>query len=185
MNYQCIARAQRAQDHGVWPIVVMCWVLEVHRSGYDGWQHRQRTKRWGKRAQEHRELRMAIGEIHRNSKERYGAPRVTAELRKQGFPSSRGRVARRMKTNAIQAKGRRAVRVTTRSNHALASPNLLARNFTAPAPNRSGAQPRLDRGHDLRQDAGRLALCRDRHGPLLAHDRRTRHANRPEERTRM
>ena len=134
MKYRFMDREQQARDHAVWPVVVMCRVLAVHRSGYYAWLDRQRTKQLGKRAQENRELTIAIGEIHRNSKERYGAPRVTAELRKQGYTYSRGRVARLMKANAIKAKGRRAYRVTTRSDHALASPNLLDRNFTATAP---------------------------------------------------
>lgn len=120
-----------------WPVVVMCRVLEVHRSGYYAWQHRQRTHSMGKRADENRELMTAIREVYRTSKERYGAPRVTAALRKQGYRCSRGRVARLMQANALRAKGQRAFRVTTRSNHALASPNRLDRNFDqAAAPNR-------------------------------------------------
>ena len=81
-------------------------------------------------------LTHAIREVHRSSKERYGAPRMTAALRKDGFRCSRGRVARLMKANAIKAKRRRSYRVTTRSNHLLASPNRIERNFIATAPNR-------------------------------------------------
>lgn len=120
-----------------WPVVVMCRVLSVHRSGYYAWRHRQRTHTLGKRAAENQELLAAIRAVYRASKERYGAPRVTAALRKQGYRCSRGRVARLMRANALRAKGRRAYRVTTRSNHALASPNRLNRNFDqAAAPNR-------------------------------------------------
>jgi len=129
-------RESRAVEHAIWPVVVMCRVLEVHRSGYYAWHHLQLTKQLGKRAQENLELTEAIREIHRSSKERYGAPRVTAELHKQGFRCSHNRVARLMKANAIKAKRRRAYRVTTRSNHPLASSNLLDRNFTAQAQDR-------------------------------------------------
>jgi transposase InsO family protein len=136
MKYQFMDRESRTVEHAIWPVVVMCRVLEVHRSGYYAWQHRQLTKQLGKRAQENKELTEAIREIHRNSKERYGAPRVTAELHRQGFRCSHNRVARLMKASAIKAKRRRAYRVTTRSNHPLASPNLLDRNFTAQAQDR-------------------------------------------------
>jgi putative transposase len=134
MKYRFIDEEHHGADHPVWPIVVMCRVLAVHRSGYYAWQHRQRTKQLGKRAQENLELSEAIREVHRSSKERYGAPRVTAALRRQGFGCSRGRVARLMKASAIKAKRRRAYRVTTRSNHVLASPNLLDRNFAIEQP---------------------------------------------------
>jgi len=136
MKYHFIDRERRSSEHPVWPVVLMCRVLEVHRSGYYVWQRRQWTKPLGKRAQQNCELTEAIRKVHRSSKERYGAPRVTAALRQQGFQCSRGRVARLMRVNAIKAKRRRAFRVTTRSNHLLASPNLLNRNFTAPAPDR-------------------------------------------------
>ena len=136
MKYQFIDRERRTSTHAIWHVVVMCRVLEVHRSGYYAWQHRQLTKQLGKRAQENRELTEAIREIHRTSKERYGAPRVTAELHKRGIPCSRNRVARLMKANAIKPKRRRAYRVTTRSNHLLASANVLDRNFTAQAQDR-------------------------------------------------
>lgn len=136
MKYQFIARERRSEYHAAWPVVVQCRVLEVHRSGYYAWQHRQRTKQLGKRAQENHELSEAIREIHRSSQERYGAPRMTAALHQQGFCCSRGRVARLMKANSIKAKRRRAYRITTQSNHALARPNLLDRLFTVSAPDR-------------------------------------------------
>jgi putative transposase len=133
MKYRFIERERRG--HPQWPVVVMCRVLEVHRSGYYAWSRRLRLQQLGKRARENQELCEAIREIHRNSKERYGSPRMTAALRKRGYRVSRGRVARLMKANAIKAKRRRAYRVTTRSQHHLASPHLLERQFdraTAP-----------------------------------------------------
>jgi transposase InsO family protein len=121
-------------DRHTWPILVMCRVLKVQRSGYYAWCHVQMQP--GKRAMEHAALLHAIREVHRTSKERYGAPRVTAALRKQGWRCSRGRVARLMNANAIKAKRRYSYRVTTRSNHLLASPNRIERNFTALEPDR-------------------------------------------------
>lgn len=135
MKYQFIEREHRSRDHARWPVAVQCRVLEVHRSGYYAWHH-QRTQQLGKRAQENQALTEAIREIHRRSQERYGAPRMTAALHQQGFRCSRGRVARLMNANRIKAKRRRAYRITTQSNHALASPHLLDRIFSASEPDR-------------------------------------------------
>ncbi len=112
-----------------YPVTIQCNVLEVHRSGYYAWSRAKRLQLEGKRAQETRTLREAIASVHRESGERYGAPRITAVLRQRGLRCSRGRVARTMRANRIKAKQRRAYRVTTRSNHWLASPNLLERRF--------------------------------------------------------
>jgi putative transposase len=114
-----------------YPVVVQCRVLGVHRSGYYAWSRRQRTGECGKRAQENMILVRQIEQIHTESDARYGSPRVTAMLRKRGFGCSRGRVARLMNANRIKARVRRSYRITTRSNHWLASPNLLERQFNS------------------------------------------------------
>lgn len=134
MKYAFIEQEQRVTDHGPWPVVVMCRVLQVHRSGYYAWLHRRRHP--SARMLETQALDQAIRLIHQESKERYGAPRVTAALRRQGWRCSRARVAKRMKAACIKAKRRQSYRVTTRSNHLLASPNRLERVFTATAPDR-------------------------------------------------
>lgn len=121
------------QERLTWPIVIQCRVLGVQRSGYYAWCHRRTHP--GKRQLENTALLHAIRGIHRETRERYGAPRMTAALRRQGRMVSRGRVARLMKVNAIKAKRRRSFRITTRSNHRLASPNLLKRLFVVAAIN--------------------------------------------------
>lgn len=126
MKYAFIDR-EKAQ----YPVVIQCRVLEVHRSGYYAWARKRRLGVQGKRATENARLVEAIEQIHRETDARYGSPRVTAVLRKRGFGCSRGRVARLMKARSIAARVRRSYRVTTRSNHRLASPNLLARRFNA------------------------------------------------------
>jgi len=136
MKYRFIDREHKGADHPVWPVVVMCRVLSVHRSGYYAWRTRAQTGQLGKRAQENHSLSELIREIHGSSHQRYGAPRVTAELRRRGYRYSRGRVARLMQRHHLQSKRRRSYRITTRSNHALASPNLLDRMFTAEAVDR-------------------------------------------------
>lgn len=112
-----------------YPITLQCRVLGVHRSGYHAWLRKHTTP--GKRATENAELLQEIQQIHTQTKARYGAPRMTAALRKRGHGVSRGRVARLMKANAIKARVRRSYKVTTRSNHRLASPNVLMRRFNS------------------------------------------------------
>ena len=129
MKYAFIDRERRR-----WPILVMCRVLCVHRSGYYVWQRSKEHP--GKRSLETASLLQAIREVHRLSRGSYGSPRITAALRRQGWKCSRGRVARLMKANAIKAKRRHRYCVTTHSNHVVASPNRIERNFTTLAPDR-------------------------------------------------
>lgn len=114
-----------------YPIRVQCRVLEVHHSGYYAWCAKERTGDYGKRALENEQLLQAIKQIHKQTKARYGSPRMTAALRQRGIGVSRGRVARLMKAKDIKARVRKSYKVTTRSNHRRASPNLLMRRFNS------------------------------------------------------
>jgi putative transposase len=68
----------------------------------------------------------------------YGSPRIHAALRRQGIRCSRKRVARLMRAQGLYAmRPHRRKPRTTDSQHAQpVAPNLLARDFTATAPNR-------------------------------------------------
>lgn len=110
----------------------MCEVLEVSRSGYYSWWSRPESIR----SKENRDLVQQIRVIHRRSRETYGSLRVTAELRADGHPCSKNRVARLMRENGIAAKRRRQYRVTTDSNHKFpVVPNHLNRQFSISHPN--------------------------------------------------
>ena len=126
MKYAFIDREQLP-----YPVRLQCRVLDVHPSGYYAWLSKQRTGIRGKRATENQQLLDAIQEIHTEVKARYGAPRVTAALRKRGIGVSRGRVARLMQANNIKARRPKSYQITTRSNHRRASANLLLRRFNA------------------------------------------------------
>ena len=77
--------------------------------------------------------------VHADSRRRYGSPRVPATLQAEGSRVGRNRVAHLMRRHGIRARCRRRFRTTTDSNHTFPlAPNLLARRFTAPAPNRVG-----------------------------------------------
>jgi transposase InsO family protein len=121
--------AEKAQ----WPIVVMCRVLEVSRSGYHAWTRRPPSKR----ATEDAELAADIATVHDESGKRYGSPRVQRELRARGRRVGKNRIARLMRKHGLFGKRRRRFRVTTNSNHAQPiAPNLLERDFTADAPDK-------------------------------------------------
>lgn len=110
---------------------LMCRVLKLARSCYYAWLDNE----WHG---EHVDSAMLvhIKAIHRQHKGRYGAPRITAELRAQGFVVNRKRVARLMRAQGLVGRPRRRFRgTTTDSVHDLpVAPNLLERAFCVEAP---------------------------------------------------
>jgi putative transposase len=123
--------AAHASDHAV---RLMCRVLGVARSWFHAWQRAapQRAERAARREDLVRQIR----EVFETSKQRYGAPRIHAELQGSGLGVSRRTVAKLMKQNGIRPpRGRRRVPITTDSRHAHAvAPNLLDRNFEVHVP---------------------------------------------------
>jgi putative transposase len=115
------------------PVTMLCRMLEVPRSGYYAWRGRPERPREG----ENRRLDEAIRRLFDQHRGRYGAPRLTLELRAEGWAVSRRRVAKRLRVLGLRAKAARKFKATTQSRHSLpVAPNLLAQDFTAPAPNR-------------------------------------------------
>jgi putative transposase len=126
-------RFRLIEDHrGVWPVRVMCDALSVSSSGYYAWRSRPQSPR----AIANRELLINIRRVHGQHRERYGAPRIHAELRAEGQTVSRKRVERIMRQHGIRARAPRRYRVcTTDSKHALpVAENLLGQNFVADRP---------------------------------------------------
>lgn len=78
-----------------------------------------------------------IKAAYKKSRNTYGSPRITAELKDQGISCSKNRVARLMRQEGIQAKMKQAFKVTTRSkkDHPV-SANLLEQNFEVEEANR-------------------------------------------------
>lgn len=115
------------------PVKVTCEVLGVSRSGYYAWASRAESAR----AAADQALAAEIRAAHAASRGRYGSPRVHAELRAGGRRIGRKRVARLMRGMGLMARRKRRFRRTTDSRHAFPiAPNLLARVFTAAAPDR-------------------------------------------------
>jgi transposase InsO family protein len=118
---------------GVEPILR---VLEIPVSTFYGWAAQQRDP-----CQRRRQDAWLVGKIravHRRSGGTYGAPRVHAQLHRDGVRVSRKRVARLMGACGLQgAFVRKRWRCSTRQDpSATPAPDLVNRQFTAPAPNR-------------------------------------------------
>jgi putative transposase len=118
---------------GVEPILR---VLDIPVSTFYGWVAQQR--RPCQRRRQDQALTDRIRRIHRRSGQTYGAPRVHAQLRRDGIRVSRKRVARLMAAHGLQgAFLRKRWRCSTRQNPtATPAPDLVDRNFKTDAPNR-------------------------------------------------
>jgi putative transposase len=126
-------RFRLIEDHrDIWPVRVICDALSVSPSGFYAWRSRPESPR--KIA--NRELLADIRRVHAQHRERYGAPRIHAELRAEGHAVNRKRIARLMRQNGIRARVPRRYRVcTTDSKHSLpVAENLLNQNFVADRP---------------------------------------------------
>ena len=111
-----------------------CRVLEVSRSGYYDWLSRPTSPR----RQENELLLKHIKQIHADSRETYGSPRVHAEMTLGlGLLVNLKRVARLMRQAGIQGLYRRRRRgCTVRDPDAQPSSDLVNRDFTVTEPNR-------------------------------------------------
>src|SRR2546427_11415867 len=111
----------------------MCRVLKVSRAGYYAWSKRPASQH----TKEDEGLGLQVAALYRESRGRYGSPRVHAELRERGQRTGRKRVARLMQTAGLRAREPRRFRCTTDSRHGMAiKQNLLDRRFSMPTPNR-------------------------------------------------
>jgi putative transposase len=116
-----------------YPTRVLCRVLAVSCSGFYAWCRRGASAR----AREDAVLKVAVRAAHGASGKRYGSPRIHAELKASDHRVARKRVARLMREEGIAGQRKRRFRVTTDSRHSHPiAPNVLKRNFTAPAPNK-------------------------------------------------
>ena len=121
--------ANQAQFH----ITTMCRVLGVSTSGYYAWAGR------GPSARRRRDelLTGRIRAVHARSRGTYGSPRVHADLAADGVRVSRKRVARLMREDGLVGVSRRRGPATTvRGPVVPAVPDLVERDFSAPAPDR-------------------------------------------------
>ena len=127
MRYQFIEKQKKA-----WPVILMCDVLDVSRSGYYDWVARGLSRR----GRSNNDLDRRIREIFAEHRQRYGAPRITDALHDEDMTCSENRVARRMRALGLEAIQAKKFKVTTDSTHAKpVAPDLIEQDFRAAAPN--------------------------------------------------
>lgn len=116
-----------------WPVSVMCETLGVSSQGYYAWRTRPDSQQQLRRET----LLVEIRAIHAETKQRYGSPRIHAELQQgRDVACCVNTVAKLMRDDGIRAKSARKFRNTTDSNHSLpVAENLLDRQFEAQNPN--------------------------------------------------
>ena len=78
----------------------MCEVLQVSPSGYHAWLKRPKSSR----STQNEQLVKQIKNIHQQSRQTYGSPRVHDELQDRGVTCSENRVARLMRQHGIAAQ---------------------------------------------------------------------------------
>jgi putative transposase len=113
----------------------MCHVLKVSRAGYYAWLGRPESPRAARVS----DLVETIHQVHSESDETYGSPRVYRALRARGIACCEKTVAKLMRRDGLRAANARkfAVRTTdSEHSHAIAE-NTLNRRFEPGEPHRT------------------------------------------------
>ena len=131
MSVASFVAAQRT-IHGV-PHAVSCRALEISESWFYKWRNRPPTPRRQRQAR----LDAAVKRSFDESDGDYGSPRVRADLRADGWRVSKKSVEASMARQRLVGRPtRRRFRSLTRPDKAAApAPDLVKRDFTAPAIN--------------------------------------------------
>ncbi|MFE4631500.1 IS3 family transposase, partial [Streptomyces mirabilis] len=114
---------------------VECVLRELHIPSSTYYRWRRAEKEPCERRRRDIELGERIKEIHAESGGNYGSPRVHAVLRREGTRVGRKRVERLMREADIAGISPRRKGFTRRDPKASLAPDLVNRDFTAPAPN--------------------------------------------------
>ncbi|EDQ7941424.1 IS3 family transposase [Salmonella enterica] len=115
-------------------IKAMCRVLQVARSGWYVWH--QRRHQINRRQRFRLVCDNVVREAFSDAKQRYGAPRLTDELRAQGYQFNVKTVAASLRRQGLRAKASRRFRPLSYREHSLpVSENLLKQDFYASGPN--------------------------------------------------
>jgi hypothetical protein len=113
----------------IFPIEKMCKVLQVGQRSYYQWKSGSVSDR----KQRAELVKEKITSIYFDSKQRYGSPRMTAELASLGDKLSRITVAKYMNQLGLRSKLSKKFKVTTYSKHKyLIVPNVLNRENWTP-----------------------------------------------------
>ena len=132
-----MSRFQFVADHrDTFEVKRLCQTVEVSRSSFYAWERAAAGR--AERAAADAALADRVRAVQAQDRA-YGAPRVTAELNDGATPEERvnhKRVARVMRAHHLPGlRLRRRVRTTVPEPADAKAPDLLKRDFTAPAPN--------------------------------------------------
>ena len=125
-----------------YPLTKLCRWLGVTPSGFYAWRQRPESTH----VREDRRLKVLVQASFSESKQRYGSPRIHADLIEQDEQVSRKRVIRLMQEDGLKARTRKRFKLTTMSDHNQpVAANFLDRQFEAAAPNQRwvGTRPSL------------------------------------------
>jgi transposase InsO family protein len=115
---------------------VECVLRELSIASSTSYRWRRAEREPCERQRRDVELTEQIKEIHADSGGTYGSPRVHTVLKREDVPVGRKRVERLMREAAIAGISPRRGGFTRRDPEATLAPDLVERDFTAPAPNR-------------------------------------------------
>jgi transposase InsO family protein len=141
--------AQRA-EHGV-PYATACRALSVSQAWFYKWRHGDPSPQHARREQ----LKVAIARLFAQHRGRYGSPRITADMRDEGWSVSENTVAALMREMNLAARRRRRRKQTTRQGRGKwRAPDLIGRNFGTDRLNHKW----YGDGTELPTDEGKLFL---------------------------
>jgi len=121
-----------AAEKALYPVRLLCSVLEVSRSGFYAWVDRPMPPKATSDARLVLEIRAALV----RGRGAYGSPRIHRELRARGIRVGKKRIERLMRENGLVARQKRRFVHTTDSRHEHPiAPNLLDRHFDPKAAN--------------------------------------------------
>lgn len=142
--------ATQRVEHGV-PHASSCRALGVSPAWFYKWCHGDPSPRHARRAQ----LAAKIGQLFAAHQGRYGSPRITADLRDEGWVVSVNTVATIMRELGLRARpGRRRKQTTRQGKGRWRAPDLIGRDFAADQVNRKW----FGDGTEIVTDQGKLYL---------------------------
>ena len=117
------------------PLRLLCRVLRVAPAGYYAWRKRPIAPRRLRNTM----LLESIRQVHQQSRQRYGSPRVHRQLLAQGTRCCENTVAKLMKQHQIRSRLKRRFKIrTTDSNHPHPiAKNVLDRQFSRSRPDQA------------------------------------------------
>ncbi len=111
------------EEKANFPVVVLCRVMRVSRSGFYAWLKREPDV-------ERLRLIFVVIEIFEQSRGTYGARRISRALRIKGIEAGRTMAGNLMEEAMLEVRKKKRYKVTTDSGHLLpVAPNLVDRKF--------------------------------------------------------